>query len=208
MARVLSRSSALDVWPAFTDAILAFVLVLVLLLAYQVGRAIDIAGPDQQQVLRDQDRVEDLINGLGLAGVSVAEELGRQKITFGSEVLFESGSPDLKPQGQALIARLASAIAGQGVQTLEEIQVSGHTDNVPTGSTVESNWELSSARAINVVRSLEAAGIDPATVRLSGTGYGEFSAIAANDSDINRTTNRRIEMRLFYGQPAADTSPR
>lgn len=185
---------------------LAFVLVLVLLLAYQVGRSIEIAGPNQEAVLQDQKRIRALIDSLDLQEVMVTEELGRQKITFGSEVLFESGSPDLKPSGQVLIGRLAASIAGQGVRTLEEVQVSGHTDNVPTGQAGYSNWELSADRATNVVRSLEAAGIDPQAVRLSATGYGEFTSIAANDSDLNRARNRRIEMRLFYGQPDTDAS--
>ena len=191
-------------WPAFTDAMLAFVLVLVLLLAYQVGRAIEIAGPSQQDVLQDQQRVEALVDSLGLNGVSVADELGRQKITFGSEVLFDPGSPNLKPEGQVLIRRLAGAIAGEGVRTLEEVQVSGHTDDVPTGNAGYTNWELSTDRATNVVRSLEYAGIDADSVRLSATGYGQFSPIVPNTSDALRTQNRRIEMRLFYGQPAPD----
>lgn len=209
MARPLSRTSAVEVWPAFTDAMLAFVLVLVLLLAYQVGRSIEIAGPNQQAVLKDQRSVKALVDSLDLQDVAVTEELGRQKITFGSEVLFESGSPDLKPSGQVLIGRLAAAIAGQGVRTLEEVQVAGHTDNVPTGQTGYSNWELAADRATNVVRSLQGAGIDPRAVRLSATGYGEFTPIVANDSDADRARNRRIEMRLFYGQPdaAAQTAP-
>ena len=183
---------------------LAFVLVLVLLLAYQVGRAIEIAGPSQVEVNRDKQRVASLIESLDVADVQVGDDIGGQKITFGSEVLFESGSPDLKPSGQELIARLASAIAGEGVQTLKEVQVAGHTDDVPTGNAGYTNWELSGDRATNVVRSLEYAGIDPDSVRLSSTGYGQFSPIAPNDSDANRARNRRIEMRLFYGQPAPD----
>ena len=185
---------------------LAFVLVLVLLLAYQVGRSIEIAGPSQAHVVRDQKRIKALVDSLGIRDVHVTEEIGRQKITFGSEVLFDPGSPNLKSEGQILIGRLASAIAGQGVPTLQEIQVAGHTDNVPTGQTGYSNWELSADRATNVVRSLEAAGIDPRAVRLSATGYGEFAPIAANDSDAHRASNRRIELRLFYGQPAPDAA--
>ncbi len=206
MARSLSRTSAVEVWPAFTDAMLAFVLVLVLLLAYQVGRSIEIAGPNQEEVVRDQKRVAALVDSLDIEDVAVTTQIGRQKITFGSEVLFESGSPDLKPSGQALIGRLAAAIAGQGIKTLQVVQVAGHTDNVPTGQTGYSNWELSADRATNVVRSLEAAGIDPQAVRLSATGYGEFTPIALNDSDADRARNRRIEMRLFYGQPDTDAT--
>lgn len=194
----------MEVWPAFTDAMLAFVLVLVLMLAYQVGRTIDIAGPDQQEVLADQQRVESLVDSLSVAGVSIEQGLGRQLIRFGSEVLFESGRAEIKPEGQEIIGRIASTIAASQIRTLEEIQVSGHTDNVPTGQGGFSNWELSSARATNVVRSLEMAGIDPARVRLSGTGYGEHAPILSNEADEGRAANRRIEMRLLYTQRGSE----
>lgn len=203
LARPLSRSSAVEVWPAFTDAMLAFVLVLVLLLAYQVGTSIEIAGPDQATVLRDQDRIESLVDSLGFAGVRVETGIGRQEITLGQEVLFASGGTDLGPEGKRILAALAAAVTGEGVPTLREIQVNGHTDDVPTS--VATNWELSSARATNVVRYLADAGIDASAVRLSGTGYGEFAPVAANGTDDGRAANRRIEMRLLYAESSAAT---
>ena len=196
MARTLSRSSAVEVWPAFTDAMLAFVLVLVLMLAYEVGSQIEIAGPSQARVLEDQRRVEALVDSLGFAGVRVETGLGRQEITLGQEVLFASAGTDLGPEGKRILAALAAAVTGEGVPTLREIQVAGHTDDVPTATAT--NWELSSARASNVVRYLAEAGIDPSAVRLSGTGYGEFAPVAPNATLAGRAANRRIEMRLLY----------
>jgi chemotaxis protein MotB len=61
------------------------------------------------------------------------------------------------------------------------------------------NWELSTARATQVVRALAESGINPDAVRLSATGFGEFSPVRPNDSDAGRAENRRIQLRLFYG---------
>lgn len=201
MGRALRRTSELNVWPAFTDAMLAFVLVLVLMLAYQVGRAIQIIGPTQNAIISDQRAVEDLLDGLNLGGVRYDRGVGRTDITLGSEVLFPSGSADLNPQGSALLNALASAVAGRGLPTLQEIQVQGHTDNVPTdGRRFSTNWELSTARASEVVRFLSESGVDPVRVHLSATGYGEFTPVASNESAEGRAMNRRIELRLLYAQ--------
>lgn len=189
---------------------LAFVLVLVLMLTYQVGRQIkivEIDGPDQAQVLRDKARVAAVIESLDESAISVGEELGRQKITFGSEVLFEPGSPDLNPAGRALIGRLAQAVTAEGIETLAEIQVGGHTDPLPTGEEpVYTNLELSADRATNVVRSLTRGGIDPGEVRLSATGYGQYVPVTTNETVEGRRANRRIEVRLVYDQPRAPAS--
>ncbi|MEB0183018.1 OmpA family protein, partial [Pseudomonas sp. CCC3.2] len=80
---------------------------------------------------------------------------------------FDPGSPDLKPEGQVLIRRLAGAIPGEGVRPLEEGQLAGHPPDVPTGNAGYTNWELAADGATNVVRWLVYAGIDPDSVRLS-----------------------------------------
>ena len=79
-------------------------------------------------------------------------------------------------------------------------RIEGHTDNVPPGKSLRnkypSNWELSTARATNVVRFLqESAGIDPAT--LEAVGMGEYHPIASNKTPQGRSQNRRIEIILF-----------
>jgi len=81
----------------------------------------------------------------------------------------------------------------------KQIIVEGHTDNVPISSFLASkfpsNWELSSARAISVVRFLQQNGIDPSF--LGATGYGEFRPISPNDTEDNRAMNRRVEIILI-----------
>jgi chemotaxis protein MotB len=81
----------------------------------------------------------------------------------------------------------------------KQIQVSGHTDNLPLGekltATFPTNWELSAARAVTVVRFLsEKAGVPPQ--RMVASGYGEWSPIATNKSGSGRARNRRIEILL------------
>jgi chemotaxis protein MotB len=82
---------------------------------------------------------------------------------------------------------------------LTEIQVGGHTDNVPINNAkFQSNWELSTARATRVVESLIESGVDPDQVTMSATGYSQYDPRASNRTDAGRKKNRRIEMRLIY----------
>jgi len=87
---------------------------------------------------------------------------------------------------------VAEALAGvQG----KLIRVEGHTDNVPVhASTWTSNWDLSAARALAVVRVLQEKGVDP--TRLAAAGYGEYQPIASNDTPEGKSLNRRIEIVL------------
>jgi chemotaxis protein MotB len=76
-----------------------------------------------------------------------------------------------------------------------EFQVAGHTDNVPIHtSRFPSNWELSTARAVNVVKLMMEQGLEPA--RLSAAGYADTQPIGSNDDDEGRQQNRRIEISL------------
>ena len=78
-----------------------------------------------------------------------------------------------------------------------EIRVEGHTDNKPIHtSRFPSNWELSAARALSVVKFLYKNGEDPA--KLSAVGYGEFRPITTNDTELNRRKNRRIEVYVEF----------
>ena len=122
------------------------------------------------------------------------------RFVFQSEVLFPSGGNELNPAGQEQMAKLASAIIELAREIPEEInwvlRVDGHTDNVPLSGTgrYADNWELSTARATSVVKYLVANGV-PAN-RLVAAGFGEFQPIAEGDTDEDRATNRRIELKL------------
>lgn len=208
MAR--KRTDSLNVWPAFTDTMLAFVLILVLMLSYQVARSIELSDPEERdpgvvQREEDQTRVEQLIRDFETQGynIDVTTDGVIQELRFGSDVTFQSGDAVLSSQGGRLLDSLAQEITGQGqagqIKMLTEIQVGGHTDNVPINNAkFQSNWELSTARATRVVESLIESGVDPDQVTMSATGYSEYDPRASNRTDAGRKKNRRIEMRLIY----------
>ena len=121
------------------------------------------------------------------------------RFIFQSEVLFDAGSDQFGPDGKQQLSKLARGlqeISGEIPQNINWIlQVEGHTDNRPIAtSQFPSNWELSTARAISVVKFLIESGIAPA--RLSATGYGEFQPLAMGEDDVTLRRNRRIELKL------------
>jgi chemotaxis protein MotB len=116
-----------------------------------------------------------------------------------SNLFFALGSARLSPEAQGQLSEIASTLKQISSRIPREIdwilRVDGHTDDTPLieGSFYESNWELSSARAIAVVKYLIEAGIDPK--RLAATGFGEFQPLDPFDRD----RNRRIEFKLTEG---------
>lgn len=121
------------------------------------------------------------------------------RFVFQSEVLFSSGSADLGDEGRARLRDLANTLAEITPRIPEDInwilRVDGHTDSVPINSPqFPSNWELSGARATNVVKFLIEAGI-PAR-RLAAAGFGQYHPLDEGNDEIAFRRNRRIEMKL------------
>lgn len=121
------------------------------------------------------------------------------RFVFQSEVLFPSGQATMTPEGLAAIDQLAQAIVELDRQIPKEIdwalQVDGHTDARPIASPqFPSNWELSSARATQVVKYLISRGVPPK--RLVAAGYGEFQPLEEGNTDEIMRRNRRIELKL------------
>ncbi len=121
------------------------------------------------------------------------------RFVFQSELLFPSGSADLAEDGQARLMELAHTL----VQVTKSIpadinwvlRVDGHTDKVPIKSSkFASNWELSTARAVTIVKFLAAQGIPPE--RLAAAGFGEFQPVDKGGDPAALAKNRRIEIRL------------
>ncbi len=107
----------------------------------------------------------------------------------GKKVFFESGSAELSPDIKEIVAKIAPTL--QNLSQKHDILVEGHTDNVPTTKQYASNWELSTARATNVVRELvQNHGVNPR--HISAVGYGEYRPVGTNDSPENRSKNRRV----------------
>ena len=121
------------------------------------------------------------------------------RFVFQSEVLFASGSDSLAESGKEQLAHLASTLKdiarGIPADINWVLRVDGHTDRVPISTNrFPSNWELSTARAISVVKFLISQGIPPS--RFAATGFGEFQPLDERNDEIAYRRNRRIEMKL------------
>jgi chemotaxis protein MotB len=129
--------------------------------------------------------------------LKIATRNGRLVIVLPNDVLFDSGQTQIKPAGKDALAQIGRVLK---TVTGRSFQVAGDTDNVPIQTVrFPSNWELSTARAVEVVKLLVAQGVDPKA--LSAAGYGEFDPVASNDAPDGRAKNRRIEITL---QPDLD----
>jgi chemotaxis protein MotB len=123
------------------------------------------------------------------------------RFVFQSEVLFATGSDEISAEGVGELEKLATAVSQLATEIPTDIawvlQVNGHTDKRPiTGSTgrFRSNWDLSAARAISVVRFLVDHGIAPE--HLVAAGYGEFQPLEEGDTEEALAKNRRIELKV------------
>ena len=124
--------------------------------------------------------------------VSIHVRHGRIVLSLRNDVLFDEGKTDLKAAGKQALTEVAQALR---TVSSRSFQVAGHTDNLPIkNKEFASNWELSTARAVVVVKFLSQQGVNPSA--LSAAGYGEFDPVAANIDAANRTKNRRIEISL------------
>lgn len=118
---------------------------------------------------------------------------GRMVVEMASNILFPSGKANLKEEGEEALKELAEILLTIDGRAL---QVAGHTDNIPIkNNRFKSNWELSTARAVTVVKFLQEQGLDPE--KLSASGYAEYQPAAANDTEEGRAQNRRIEIVLM-----------
>jgi chemotaxis protein MotB len=144
-----------------------------------------------------QQFVQKLKKMIDAGQLKVATRAGRLVIQLPNDVLFDSGQTAIKPAGKEALSQLARVLVTVRGRAF---QVAGHTDNVPIQTArFPSNWELSTARAVEVVKLLVASGVDAR--QLSAAGYGEFDPIAGNETPDGRGKNRRIEITL---QPNLD----
>ncbi len=128
--------------------------------------------------------------------VRVTQSRRGVSIEINANVLFAPGSADLEPQSLAVLRAVADKLKNEPFN----LEVTGHTDNIPiSNSSFASNWELSAVRATSVVRLLADSGIAPA--RLSAIGREASQPIASNDTAEGRARNRRVELMILSGIP-------
>jgi chemotaxis protein MotB len=167
---------------------------------FQTGRR-----SDTERIKTLEKELEELRNTKGLLEQTLEKEIKDKQvrlsmeekglvITFVSEVLFDSGKANLKPESFEALDKVANIL----VQNVPEnnIGIEGYTDNQPIKhSKWKSNWELSAHRALSVLEYLEGKGVSPE--RLSASGFGEYKPVASNDTVEGRQLNRRVEIVIL-----------
>lgn len=141
-----------------------------------------------------KQELEQYIDESGLtAKISVTMEERGIVLSFQDNILFELGSDVLTAQAKEILDKVAPMLGN----TPNYIRIEGHTDNLPINTArFPSNWELSAARATNVVRELiNTHGMPPE--KLSAIAYGEYRPRAPNDSQYNRQLNRRVDLIIL-----------
>jgi chemotaxis protein MotB len=135
----------------------------------------------------------------GLDNIDVRRTPRGVIMTLSEKMLFASGSATLSASSYPLLRRIAAVIKSVGAP----VEIEGHTDDVPIRTEAfPSNWELSTARAVNVLRFLtEKQGVDRHNI--SAVGMSQYHPVAANTTDENRYKNRRVEI-IF--KPEAERS--
>lgn len=150
------------------------------------------------------DQLVDSLKGeISKGEIQVTQLKGKLSVNLVEKILFNSGQAQIKESGMEVLDRIGEIL--KKIQD-KDIRIEGHTDNVPLGRKLRerypTNWELSTARATNMVRYLqEKVGVDPH--HLIAVGYGEYRPVASNDTEEGRTQNRRIEIALVASEKPA-----
>ena len=150
-----------------------------------------------EQVSELQKSIEAYIDNTHLSDQLYITKEGDNNIIIrlSSSLLFESGSSTVNPNAEPILEKLSEILLKYD-KSINFIRIEGHTDNVRMHSEeFDSNWELSSSRAVNVLRHiLELSSLKPS--KFSANGYGEYQPIAENDSSVGRCKNRRVDIYI------------
>lgn len=194
-------------WPAMLDLITSTLMVFMLVTTLQLA-----FGNDDMEAALTRGKQEDFLRNfhrefkqeIQQQDIRVERHLNFIQIMFSDGVLFRVGNHRLQSTGRHLLARCARVFAQAASSGYEQIQVEGHTDNLPLdrSSYPSNNWELSTARALSVVEYLGRQEPSFAAV-LSANGYSSNRPIADNSTRAGRNLNRRIEIRLFFSGAGA-----
>ena len=150
------------------------------------------------------DELNAAISEEGLDNEIGAEIDGRGVIVrINGQVLYQQGDSSLKPESDAILARIAALVRG----SRHRVMIEGHTDDIPIQTArYPSNWELSTARAIAAMRFLVDHNVE--AERVSVAGYADQRPVAPNDGLENRATNRRVEFVFIRETPPEDEAQR
>lgn len=152
-----------------------------------------ITAKEHQEFEQLESKIQKIIDEGDIGGVHVSLDERGLVVRFVEGVLFDSGKAELKNDARKILDKLAPVL----IESHRQIRIEGHTDNLPIHTQeFPSNWELSTARAVNVVKYLiEQHNISPYII--SAAGYSEYRPIAPNDSERNRALNRRVDIIIL-----------
>ena len=211
----MRQTSVLNIWPAFTDVSITMLLIFLFFLFIQFvsnSKLILKIRMEKKQDTIQEAFEEQFANEIDQGIISIERDGNLQRFMFSDRILFETDKAVLQPLGRQTLTAVGRLLQNyrtdeKGQPLYQSIQIEGHTDNVPIISPDRSNWELSSDRAIAVLRLfVDHIGIDPRT--LKATGYAEYRPAAgdsfdiegANDTNAKKAKNRRIEIVLVYSE--------
>ncbi|PTX16520.1 chemotaxis protein MotB [Halanaerobium congolense] len=162
--------------------------------AGNIGEDFAQAPENIQQIMQELDNYIES-NNLG-DRVNVENKRKGLVISLTGEILYELGRADIREQGREVLAMISDIL----IEIPNDIMIEGHTDDLPIRTDeFPSNWELSTARAVNVIKFLiEERDFDPA--RLSAAGYSEYRPVASNNTVEGRAKNRRVEVVVLNSQ--------
>jgi chemotaxis protein MotB len=130
--------------------------------------------------------------------VKITEDERGIVISLVADAFFESGSAELTPEGAQIVDKLGRFLSSREFRE-NDIRVEGHTDNIQPGGVVkeafDTNWELSAARSITVVKRFVGQGVRGS--QLQAVGFGEYQPVESNDIEEGRAYNRRIEVIIL-----------
>lgn len=151
--------------------------------------------PKRRDFVRVSTELTTFAQQIGIEGeISINMNLEGIIISLSDVLIFEPGSAELRPESQEVLDKVVDVL---GTIT-NPIRVEGHTDDIPTNSPIyPTNWDLSVARSVTVVRYLSEEG-DIAPERLTAAGSAEFKPLVPNDNRENRARNRRADIIIIY----------
>lgn len=160
----------------------------------------DVVDLDELKVQKGNSEYEDLTKKLNAVieknalaeVVKIREEDRGVVLQLDETILFDSGKAELKDYSYKILDTITSVVSGID----NDVLIEGNTDNIPIhNSTFASNWELSTARAVSIVRYfVETKSLTP--TRFAVKGYGEYKPLVKNDTPENRSVNRRVDILI------------
>jgi chemotaxis protein MotB len=203
-----SIETRVNFWPSLVDAVTS-----VLILMFLLYIAKDIAGGEleamraRRAMAALQNMIEKRYREANLQDVVHCQySTNILRISFSDAVLFDTGKYAIQPRGHIALQVCARALKSPSAPRFAQIQVEGHTDSNPLWSPQypHDNWELSSARAVAVLKELVRLGVQSEVI--SANGYADQIKIDRGRGPQADQKNRRIELRIFYSIPKPFTA--